>query len=57
VAVIHGDTKGGNMIKVKAKFDFKCVPYFMPELRREWKKEREYRIAEVSRIDGEIGNA
>ena len=55
VAKIGGQTKGSKIVKVNATFSFRCLPHFMPRLRKEWSDARDIRIGEIDRIDKSLG--
>jgi len=55
IATIGADTPKGNVVQVKIKFDFDCLPYVMPSLRKAWQAEREVRESAIRDIDASLG--
>jgi hypothetical protein len=50
-ATIIGETPKKNRVKVKVKFNFYCLPYYMRALKSEWLEARKHRMSEIESID------
>jgi hypothetical protein len=51
---LAGENSKGTSQEFVADMPFYFIPYFIDELRKAWKIEREYRTAEINRIDSSM---